>query len=319
MSNTVKLLVTGANGFVGLALCADAAAKGMLVRGSVRISRDLPVGVEYIATGEVEKATDWYNALSGCDAVVHLAARVHVMNDQSADPLQEFLNVNLDGTLNLAKQAADAGVKRFVYVSSIKVNGEFTVNKPFNEQDNPNPQDPYAVSKYQAEKALFELAKTTGMEVVIIRPPLVYGAEVKANFLQLIGFVNRLFPLPLASVKNQRSMIYVGNLVDAIITCATHPKAANQLYLVSDNELASTPQLIRQLANALGKKSLVLPFPIFMLKFLAKLFGKSAAVDRLTQSLVIDSSKIRHELNWGPPYTMAQGLKITADWFKNQQ
>ena len=313
-------LVTGINGFVGNCLNEKLAKNKFLVKGVIREGNCRAATIQVpCLIDNIDSFTNWSECLAGVDIVIHLAARVHVMQDQAANPLQEFLEVNLDGTINLAKQAADAGVKRFVYVSSIKVNGEFTVNKPFNEQDNPNPQDPYAVSKYQAEKGLFELAKTTGMEVVIIRPPLVYGAGVKANFLQLIGLVNRLFPLPLASVKNQRSMIYVGNLVDAIITCATHPKAANQLYLVSDNELVSTPQLIRQLARALGKRSLIFPFPIFMMKFLARFFGKSAAVDRLTQSLVIDSSKIRNELDWKPPYTMEQGLKATANWFKNKK
>ncbi len=314
----MKILVTGASGFVGQCLIKALKLKNISFVGIVRqFSHPNFDGMAEVADFSIPDI--WQKPLTHCDIVIHLAARVHVMREVTENPLEAFLSVNLHGTLNLAQAAAKAGVKRFIYVSSIKVNGEYTENKPFSEHDIPNPQDPYANSKYQTEIKLLELAKTTAMEVVIIRPPLVYGAEVKANFLQLMSLVKRSFPLPLACIKNQRSMIYVGNLVDAIITCATHPKAANQLYLVSDNELVSTPQLVRELAHALGKKSLVLPFPIFLMKFLAWLFGKSTTVDRLTQSLVIDISKIRKELDWEPPHTMEQGLIATAEWFKSKE
>ena len=313
----MKILVTGASGFVGQYLISALKLKNISFVGIVRQLSHLNL-VEMNEVSDFSISGVWQKPLANCDVVIHLAARVHIMQEVTKSPLDAFLSVNLHGTINLAQAAAKAGVKRFIYISSIKVNGEYTENKPFSEDDIPCPQDPYAVSKYQAEMALLELAKSTPMEVVIIRPPLVYGAGVKANFLQLMRLVKRSIPLPFAFINNQRSMIYVGNLVDAIITCATHPKAANQVYLVSDNEHVSTPQLVCKLAQALGKKSWVLPLPIFMMKLFAKLFGKFAAFDRLTQSLVIDASKIRKQLDWQPPYTIEQGLKITADWFKNK-
>ena len=312
-----SLLVTGANGFVGRALCATLEQCGHEVIGAVRKIRSAePKHIKYITVGEVNGQTDWSIALAGVDVVIHLAARVHEMHDTASDPLARFCHVNMAGTENLARRAAANGVKRLVYVSSIKVNGEETLSgQHYFECDKPAPQDPYGISKWEAEQALHHVAKETGLEVVIVRPPLIYGAGVKGNFLQMIRVIARGIPIPLALVYNQRDLVYVDNLVDALIACATHPKAAGQTYLVSDGESISTNELIHSLAKALNKRYLVFPFPISVMRFCAGLFGKSAAVDRLTQSLQIDSSKIRKELSWKPPYTMQQGLQATADWY----
>lgn len=306
--------MTGANGFVGSVLCAEAVSRGFSVRAAVRTESILPAEVEVIPIANVDASVNWHAALQKCDAVVHLAARVHVMHELSQNPLAEFRKVNVDGTRHLAESAARAGVKRFVYVSSIGVNGTHS-SLPFTELNNPNPQNAYALSKWEAEQALHDVFKRTGLEVVIVRPPLVYGINAPGNFAQMLRVLQSGFPLPLASVHNQRDFIYVENLVDALITCATHPDAAGQTYLVSDGESVATPTLIRNLAKALGKRCHVFPFPVFIMRFLAGLLGKSSAVDKLTQSLQINSGKIRKELGWKPPYTMEQGLKATADWY----
>lgn len=313
-----KVLVTGANGFVGRPLCAEMFRQGWEVRSAVRTSSQFADALkDNVVVGNIDANTNWAEALSGIDVVIHLAARVHVMNEHVADPLTEFLAINLYGTTNLARQAAAAGVKRFIYVSSVKVNGELTLKgHPFVESNKPQPQDFYAASKWQAEQALQDISQETGMEIVIVRPPLVYGPGVKANFIKLLAMVDRGIPLPIANVQNSRSLIYVANLVDALITCATHPAVAGQTYLVSDGEDVSTPQLVRAMANALHRPNRVFPIPIALMRGAAKLFGKSAVIDRFTQSLVIDSSKIRNELGWQPPYTMAQGLQATAEWYR---
>ncbi|MFM2408801.1 MAG: hypothetical protein RL358_1543 [Pseudomonadota bacterium] len=311
MSN--KVLVTGANGFVGQALCAALRERGEIVRSAVRVAHD----AEQIAVGEINANTDWTNALQGCGTVIHLAARVHVMNDTSTNPLDEFRKVNLHGTENLARQAAAAGIKRFVYVSSIKVNGEQTTLKAFSESDIAHPQDPYGVSKWEAEQALHRVAAETGLEVVIVRPPLVYGAGVKGNFISLFKAIDKGLPLPLAAAHNARSLVYVGNLVDALITCATHPKAAGKTYLVSDRVDVSTAMLVREIAVALNRPDRSFYFPPAVLRAIAGLLGKSAQVDRLFDSLQIDSLAIREELGWMPPYTLQQGLQATADWYRN--
>lgn len=316
----MNILVTGANGFVGKALCKRMVSKGWHVWGTVRSAEQaasLPAGVEVVQIKSIGADTNWSVALSGVDAVVHLAARVHVMNDTATDPLSAFRKVNVAGTEHLARMAAINGVKRFVYVSSVKVNGE-GCEKPFAEHDIPAPEDPYGVSKWEAEHVLRKITEDTGLEVVILRPPLVYGPEVKANFLSLLKIVDRGIPLPLASINNHRSLIYLGNFVDAITTCINHPKAAGQTYLVSDGEDVSTSELIRRVAATLGRPARLFPFPPSLMRFTGKLFGKSDAVERLVGSLTIDSSKIRRELGWKPPYTMEQGLKETAEWFKEK-
>lgn len=316
---TKNILVTGANGFVGRALCAELRGCGHAVHAVLRnlIRFDIS-GCEVVKVSDVAADTCWTEALHDIDVVVHLAARVHVMKDASADPLAEFLKVNLHGTVNLAQQAARAGVKRFVYASSIKVNGEQTSETaPFTELDKPNPQDPYAVSKWEAEQALQRIAQETNLEVVIVRPPLVYGPGVKGNFISLLAAIDRGIPLPLASASNARSLVYVGNLVDALIACATHPAAAGQTYLVSDGEDVSTAMLVEKIAQALGRSSRSFHFPPALLRALAGLAGRSDQADRLLGSLRVSGEKIRSELSWSPPYTLEQGLRATAEWYRN--
>jgi len=312
------VLITGANGFVGKLLCEELLRRGWRVRAALRSPHQLPIGLEPVIVGTIDDGTDWTDALSGADVVIHLAARVHVMKDSAADPLEEFLKVNLHGTANLARQAAQAGVKRLAYVSSIKVNGEQTTDRQaFTEIDKPNPQDPYGISKWQAEQALQRVAQETGLEVVIVRPPLVYGAGVKGNFAQMLGVLSKDIPLPLASVHNLRSLIYVNNLADALITCATHPAAAGQAYLVSDGADVSTPELLRQLGASMGHPARLLHCPPTLLKLAGVLTGKSDQVERLLGSLQVDSGKIRRELNWIPPYTFEQGLHATAERYRD--
>lgn len=316
----MKFLITGANGFVGAALCAELLHQGHSARAAVRSASSLVEKAERVAVGEIDGKTDWTNALHDVDVVIHLAARVHVMHDESNDPLEEFRRVNVAGTEHLARSTAASGVKRLVYVSSIKVNGEATSEgKKFSESDLPDPHDPYGISKMEAEQALHRVAAETGLEVVIVRPPLVYGAGVKGNFVQMLKVLAKGIPLPLASVHNRRSLIYVGNLVDALILCATHPAAAGNTYLVSDGEDISTPDLLRQLNAAMGHPARLLPCPQALLKLAGRLTGKSDQVERLLGSLQVDSGKIRRELNWNTPCTLEQGLRATTDWYCSEQ
>lgn len=307
------VLITGANGFLGQNLCTEMLRQGWRVKAATRSVDPLIAGAKPVMVGSIDGETNWADALSGVDAVVHLAARVHVMRDEAADLLAEFRAVNVEGTLNLARQAAKAGVRRFIYLSSIKVNGEETASeRPFTEEDQPAPQDAYAVSKWEAELALHNISDATGLEVVILRPPLVYGQGVKANFLRLLDMVNKNIPLPLSMINNKRSMIYIGNLVDAIIKCIEHPDAANQTFLVSDGQDISTPELIKMIAEAMGKKARLFPCPVSLLKMMGKVSGKSAEIERLTGSLQVDSSKIRMTLNSTPPHTIEEGIIETV-------
>lgn len=316
----MKFLITGANGFVGKALCAELLRQGLSVRAAVRSPNQVQSNVETLAVGNIDGDADWRNALHGVDVVIHLAARVHVMKDVAGDALAEFLKINLHGTENLARQAAQAGVKRLVYVSSIKVNGESTAHtQPYLESDKPNPQDPYGISKWRAEQALQRIAQDTGLEVVIVRPPLVYGPGVKGNFISLLAAIDKGIPLPLAGANNLRSMVYVGNLVDALIACATNPAAAGQTYLVRDGEDVSTSLLVKRIAAALERNNRTFYFPPGLLRAAAALFGRSAQVDRLFGSLQISDQKIRKELAWSPPFTMEQGLRATANWYSAQR
>ncbi|HLP97537.1 MAG TPA: SDR family oxidoreductase [Sideroxyarcus sp.] len=311
------ILVTGANGFVGQALCEEAAKRGLPVRGATRTACQL-TGAENVVVGAIDEKTDWTQALAGVDVVIHLAARVHVMHDNAADPLAEFRKVNLHGTVNLARQAARAGIRRLVYVSSIKVNGEGTASgQRYTEQDIPAPQDPYGISKWDAEQALQRVTQETGLEVVIVRPPLVYGPGVKGNFINMLKVLAKGMPLPLASACNLRSLIYVGNLADALLACAHHPDAAGQTYLVSDGEDVSTPELLRRLGAALGRPAKLFWCPPMVLKVLGGVVGKSDQIERLLGSLRVGGDKIRRELNWMPPYTLQQGLQETAGWYRN--
>ncbi len=308
----MKILATGANGFVGSALCAELMEQGLTVLAAVReetaIENCTPVVV-----GAIGNSTNWSTTLSGVDVVVHLAARVHVMNDTSIDPLAEFRQVNVDGTLNLARQAANAGVKRFIFVSSVKVNGEQTIaDKPFTEDMAPFPQDAYGISKLEAEQGLLKIAQETGMEVVIIRPPLIYGAGVKANFASMMRAVKRGIPLPLGAIHNKRSFVYVGNLVSMIMCCIDHPAAANQVFMVSDGDDLSTTQLLRSCAAALGVRARLLPVPQKLLELGAAVLGKHAVTQRLCGNLQVDISKARTMLSWTPPFSVADGLKAAA-------
>ncbi|MFY9259947.1 MAG: SDR family oxidoreductase [Gallionella sp.] len=311
-----NFLITGANGFVGRALCADLVQHGYTVRAAVRSDKAWMEGLDNAVVGELNAYTDWAAALNNIEVVIHVAARVHVMQDTSTDPLAEFRHVNVDATEHLARQAVLAGVKRLVYVSSIKVNGEGTSGiTSYTEQDIPNPQDPYGVSKWEAEQALQRVAAETGLEVVIVRPPLIYGAGVKGNFISLFSVIERGVPLPLAGAQNARNLVYVGNFVDALRVCATHPDAAGQTYLVSDGEAISTAQLVANIATALGCRNPAFYFPVGLLRRIGGALGRTAAIDRLFGSLRINDQKIRNELAWQPPYTMAQGLCETADWY----
>jgi nucleoside-diphosphate-sugar epimerase len=315
-----SLLITGANGFVGRSLCASSANKGWKVKGAVRRPVLLAGGATPICVGEVGDRTDWSEAVQKVDTVIHLAARVHVMREEAADPLAEFRRVNVAGTEHLARSAAGQGVKRLVYVSSIKVNGEQTTGEnKFTESDIPHPEDPYGISKWEAEQVLHRVATETGLEVVIVRPPLVYGPGVKGNFEQMLAVLIRGKPLPFASVANARSLVYVENLADALIACASHPAAAGQTYLVSDGEDVSTPALLQRLAMELEVPSRVFGCPPALLRLAGKMTGKSQQIDRLLGSLQVDNGKICRELNWVPPYSLQQGLHATAEWYRNRQ
>lgn len=303
-----KVLVTGATGFVGSALCGHLKAAGHTVTAAVRHSAGLP---GEMVIGEMSPLTNWRFALAGCDAVVHLAARVHVMDDTSDNPLALYRATNTAATLNLARQAAQAGVKRFVFVSSVKVNGEGR-DAPYRETDPPAPEDDYAISKWEAEQRLLQIARETDLEVVILRPPLVYGPGVKANFRRLLDVVACGWPLPLGAIRNRRSLLYLGNFVDAIRVCLEHPAAAGQTFLLDDGRPVSTPELVRAIARAMGRPARLIPVPVGALAFAGALLGKRAAVARLTGSLQVDSSAIRARLGWTPPYTMEAGLAATV-------
>ena len=317
---SVKVLVTGASGFVGSALCSHLVLRDLDVVGVVRGLPDTSIpGVEYRIVTEMSSTTDWHDALAGVQAVIHCAARVHVMHDLAQDPLTEFRRVNTLDTETLARAAAHCGVKRLVFLSSIKVNGESTLPvSPFDETSPAKPQDSYAISKWEAEQALTRVSTETGLEVVILRCPLVYGPRVKANFLRLLQAVDRGIPLPLALARNRRSLIYLDNLTDAITTCLIHPAAAGKTYLVSNGEDVSTAELIARIAQALAKPSRLWPCPLGLIELAGRMSGKSDEIARLLGSLCIDSSKIRSELDWTPPYTLEQGLAETARWFHGQ-
>ena len=304
----MKILVTGATGFVGRAVLARLAASGYATMPAVRSSAGLP-GEQLI--GELDSDTNWTVALNGVDAVVHLAARVHVMHDGENFPQEAFHRVNALGTVRLAEQAAAAGVKRLVFLSSIKVNGEGSPD-PYRETDPPAPCDPYAISKWEAEQGLHDIAARTGLEVVILRPPLVYGPGVKANFRRLMDAVRKGIPLPFGSIDNRRSMLYLENLVDAIRVCIEHPAAANKTYLISDGKDVSTPDLVRRLARAMNRPARLLPVSPALLTAAATLLGKRDQVARLLGSLTLDSSAIRRDLGWTPPYTLDDGLRMTV-------
>lgn len=308
---TQRVLVTGGQGFVGKALTDGALLNGFAVRVSSRqklISAE--ACLEYRRVGDLGPVTDWLDALEDVATVVHCAARAHVMKDIASDPLAIFRTINVAGTLNLARQAFESGVKRFVFISSIGVNGSQTVpGKPFSETDQPNPHNAYALSKWEAEQGLMHIADETGLEVVIIRPPLVYGPNAPGNFGSLMRAVQRGWPLPLGAIHNQRSLVALDNLVDFIITCIDHPQAANQTFLVSDGQDLSTAELVRGMAQAAGVPARLLPVPVWALQAGAALLGKGDAVQRLCGNLQVDISKARRLLGWVPPVSVKEGLR----------
>lgn len=310
----MKLLVTGATGFVGRALQQRILADGEHdLTIAARSVVDAPSAVSVVSVADLTAATDWSDALQGIDTVIHSAARVHVMDDTSADPLAEFRKVNVDGTLNLACQAVEAGVKRFIFISSIKVNGEGTEPcMPYTADAKPNPVDPYGISKYEAEQALMVLAQETGLEVVIVRPVLVYGPGVKANFRSVMKCVSRGLPLPLGAIHNKRSLIGLDNLVSLILTCVVHPAAVNQVFLASDGNDLSTTQMLQELGVALDRPARLLPIPVSWLNLVFTLLGKKSLSQRLCGSLQVDITKNQQLLGWTPPVTVEDAMRKTA-------
>jgi len=314
MNSQPNILVTGANGFVGRALRQKLdECRRFSTTGAVRSDMHASNSAGNIVVGNLDENTNWQPALAGKDVVIHTAARAHIMEDLSSTPLVEYRKVNVKGTLNLARQAAEFGVRRFVFISSIKVNGERTPkNQPFVPEDAPAPKDAYGISKLEAEKGLRALAAETDMELVIIRPPLVYGPGVKGNFASLMQLVGKGLPLPLGAIYNKRSLVALDNLVDLIITCVDHPAAANQLFLAGDGQDLSTTELLQGLAKAMGKPSLLVPVPAGLLMFGATILGKKAMAQRLLGSLQVDISKARNVLGWQPPLSVEEGLNAAC-------
>ena len=311
INKKIKVLVTGANGFIGCNFCTTLKEKGYFVRVAVRNNLHVISGVdEYIQVGNINELTDWQQALVGVDMVIHLAARVHIINDPAVNPVEAFRKVNVFGTERLARIAAKAGVRRFIFISSVKVNGEGS-QVAYTEKDIPAPQDAYGVSKMEAEQVLTSVADETGLQVVVLRLPLVYGVGVKANFKSLIKFASSGLPLPFKSISNRRSFLYIGNLVDAITTCINHPLAAGETFLVSDGQDVSTPELIKMITGAVNKKVVLFYLHPGILKVLCKIVGKAEELEKLTGSLIVDSSKIRNLLGWKAPFTLEEGIKET--------
>lgn len=315
------VLVTGASGFVGGALCAALTAAGYRVRAATRNPEPAleKVTHERVAVGKIDGSTEWYRAVQDVAVVVHLAARVHVMHDQALDPLSVYREVNTHGTEQLARSAVQAGVRRFVYVSTIKVNGETTGSNPFRETDVHVPTDPYGLSKYEAEQRLQRIAGDTGLETVIIRPPLVYGPGVKGNFLSMMHILQRGMLLPLGSCMNRRSLIGVSNLANLLVKCVMHSAAAGQIFLGADGEDLSTPELLLRTARSLGRNARLLPFPTSMLRIAANLVGRADIYERLCGSLWVDTSKARELLGWRPPLSVDDELARTASWYLANQ
>lgn len=308
----MRVLITGATGFVGTVAVRTFLAKGHSVRAALRAPQE-GLECESVVVGEIQPDTDWGRSLEGIDAVVHLAARVHVMRDDAAGALQ-FRRINTDGTLRLARAAEAAGVKRFVFVSSIKVNGEATTGRPFCADDEPHPSDAYARSKLLAERGLLEM---DGIETVIIRPPLVYGAGAKGNLARLCRLARSGWPVPLGGIVNRRDLVGVDNLASLIECCVWHPKAAGQVFLVSDGEALSTPQLYHLIAEGLGRRARTLRVPVALMRTLGGALGMGAEIDRLSQSLEVDIGKTRDLLGWAPPGSTASGVSAMARAFES--
>lgn len=310
----MRILVTGANGFVGRHVVERLAANSdYIIRGATRKAVGVSAGIESISVGDIAASTDWSRALSGVDVVAHTAARVHMMKDRAADPLDAFLAVNTAGTMRLARQAVAAGVRRLIFLSSIKVMGERTeLGRPLRAHDPATSTDPYAISKLRAEEQLRELAGETGLEIVVIRPVLVYGPGVRANFRAMMRAVERGLPMPLASIHNKRSLISVQNLASLIEACARQEAAANEIFLASDGEDLSTPDLLRRLARSMGRPSRLFSVPEGLLLRAARVVGRENAAQRLLGSLQVDIEKNRRLLDWLPELSVDDGLAITA-------
>jgi nucleoside-diphosphate-sugar epimerase len=305
----MQALVTGANGFVGRALCSDLISRGVAVN---RCVRSAAITGDTFSVGEVDGETDWSAPLKDCDVVVHLAGRAHQLNDWSRDPLEEFRRINVRGSLALFSQAVVQGIKRFVYISSVGVNGNQTTI-PFMESDLPQPFEPYAISKLEAEVGLKKIATETGVELVIIRPPLVYGPGAPGNFGRLVRCVRKGIPLPLGAIHNQRSLVALGNLTDFIAVCLKNPAAANQIFLVSDGKDISTTELLKRISLLMQKPDLLLPVPSAWIEKLGIIMGQGDTVRRLCHDLQVDISKARNLLEWSPPLTLDEGLLLAIN------
>lgn len=317
-----SFLVTGASGFVGRALTQHLGAQaGTRVVCAAR--SHIPCATPnmlFFQCGDALETQDWRAALSGVEVVIHLAARVHVMQETAASPADEFRRTNVQGSINVARQAADAGIRRFIFISSLKVNGEQTLpGRPFRASDTANPQDPYGTSKHEAEQALLAIGRETGMEIVILRPPLIYGPGVRANFERLMRLVQRGVPLPFGAVHNARSMVALENFVDLIALSTWHAQAAGKIFLVSDDHDVSIAQLLRMLASGMKKHIWLIPIPPSLIAALARLAGKSMDASRLLDSLQVDVSDTKRTLNWQPPYTMQDAINNTVTSFTSKQ
>lgn len=311
----MRVLITGASGFVGRALCETLARSGHILRATVRDVRSIPVCVaERVIIGDMSTAIDWGPSMSGVDTVVHAAARAHVMRDP-ADSAELYLDTNARATRRIAEAAAAAGVRRFVYLSSIKVNGEETSGSAYTPLDAPNPQDAYGMSKLLGEKSVLDVSTTTGMQVAIVRPPLVYGPGVRSNFLRLMRWVDAGWPLPLGSVRNRRSLVSIWNLCDLLARLLDDPLPSGRIWLVSDSEDLSTPDLIRRIGTKMERTVRLLPIPPRLLQGAAMLAGKKAEFARLCGSLTVDISETRNELRWSPPVTVNESLARTVRWY----
>jgi nucleoside-diphosphate-sugar epimerase len=317
----MRILVTGSTGFIGKSLVARLKMDLFSIAATTRDSsfKEFGEDIHLINMGNMTPSLDWSHALGGVDVVVHLAARTHVLREHSINSLADYRYINVDCSLNLARQAAQAGVKRFIYLSSIKVNGESTIlGKPYTAADDPRPEDFYGESKHEAELGLRGIAEESGMEYVIIRPPLVYGPGVKANFLAMMNWLWHCIPLPLGEItKNKRSFVYVDNLVDVIVSCIKHPRAASEIFLVSDDEDMSTTDLLSRVANQLGKSVKLIAVPEILIIIASKLICREGATRRLCASLQVDIAKTKKILDWSPPVRVDDGLRLTVEHFLN--
>ena len=308
------ILVTGSSGFVGKPLCKTLIAKGYQVRQITR-NKALANGNDVVFIDSIGSQTDWTEALKGVDTVIHLAARAHMMNETSQNPIEVYREINTFGTTKLAQDALKQGIKRFIYISTIKVNGESTI-VPFRESSTPNPTDPYGISKFEAEKLLKDLCKNTPMNLVILRPPLIYGPAAKGNVQRIISLIQKGIPLPFGCINNKRTMLYLNNLIDLLLHILGYQEKINDTFLVSDRESLSTKELVQELAAVLNPKQIIAPVPICILKALGRILGRSDEIQRLTENLEVDTTYLTQKLGWKPPYSPQQGLRETAEWYQ---